>query len=43
MTKKEQLIEMEACFWKTVAMQHLSKKEIDKYEDALAKEQAKLI
>ena len=43
MTKKEQLIEMEACFWKTIAMQNLSKREIDKYEDALEKEKAKLI
>lgn len=43
MTKKEQLIEMEVCFWKTVAMQHLSKREIDKYEDALEKEKTKLL
>lgn len=43
MTKKEQLLEMESCFWKTVALQHLTQEEIDKYTDTLEKEKTKLL
>lgn len=43
MTKKEQLLEMEVCFWKTKACEYMKPKEIDKYEDALEKEKTKLL
>lgn len=43
MTRKEQLLEMEACFWKTKASEYMKPKEIEKYNDALEKEKAKLL
>lgn len=43
MTKKEQLLEMEVCFWKTKAMEYMKPKEVAKYEDALEKEKVKLL
>ena len=43
MTKKEQLLEMEVCFWKSLVMNYIKPKELEKYENALEREKDKLI
>ena len=40
---KEQLLEMEICYWKSVAKMFLKPKEVEKYEDALQKQKDKLL
>jgi len=42
MNRRELLLEMEVCFWKTLATKNMKPKEIQKYEDALNKEKDKL-
>ena len=43
MKKREEILDMEVCFWKTLAVKNMKPREIEKYEDALEKEKVKLL